>query len=98
MADLTTWPTWEIQFDRSGNVNPAARAALLTEIPGAGLTDLVGMSHGWNSSPDHSRKLEDDSSPTIMTTCRTATSPMATSWPAETRMSVLRDVFVIGRC
>ena len=49
MADLTTWPTWEIQFDRSGNVDPAARAALLTEIPGAGITDLVVMSHGWNS-------------------------------------------------
>jgi len=57
MADLTTWPTWEIQFDRSGNVDPAARAALLTEIPGAGITDLVVMSHGWNSSPDHSRVL-----------------------------------------
>src|SRR5205814_6922651 len=50
-------PTWEIQFDRNGQVDPAARAALLTEIPGAGLTDLVVMSHGWNSSPDHSRQL-----------------------------------------
>jgi hypothetical protein len=57
MADLTKWPTWEIQFDRNGQVDPAARATLLTEIHGAGLTDLVVMSHGWNSSPDHSRRL-----------------------------------------
>src|SRR5215470_2526669 len=57
MADLTQWPTWEIQFDHNGQVDAAARATLLTEIPGAGLTDLVVMSHGWNSSPDHSRQL-----------------------------------------
>jgi hypothetical protein len=57
MADIAGWPHWEIQFDRAGNTAAAARAALLDQIAGAGLSDLIFMSHGWNSDIAHARRL-----------------------------------------
>ena len=57
MADIAGWPHWEIQFDRAGDTGAAARAALLDQIAGAGLSDLIFMSHGWNSDIAHARRL-----------------------------------------
>ena len=57
MADIAGWPHWEIQFDRAGNTAAAARAALLDQIAAAGLSDLIFMSHGWNSDIAHARRL-----------------------------------------
>jgi hypothetical protein len=57
MTDIGRWPHWEIQFDKAGNTDAATRAALLEQITGADLSDLIVMSHGWNSSPDHARQL-----------------------------------------
>jgi hypothetical protein len=57
MADIAGWPGWEIDFDKDGNTDAQARAALLNQIPKAGLTDLIIMSHGWNATPDHARHL-----------------------------------------
>ena len=57
MADIAGWPHWEIQFDRTGNTAAAARAALLDQIAAAGLSDLIFMSHGWNSDIAHARRL-----------------------------------------
>jgi len=53
MADIAGWPHWEIQFDRAGNTAAAARAALLDQIAVAGISDLIFMSHGWNSDIAH---------------------------------------------
>ncbi len=57
MADIAGWPHWEIQFDKAGGTDGAARAAAVGGIAAAGLTDLIVMSHGWNSSADHARRL-----------------------------------------
>ncbi len=57
MADIAGWPHWEIEFGKAGNTDAAARAALLGQITKANLTDLIVMSHGWNSSPGHARQL-----------------------------------------
>ncbi len=48
---------WEIQFDKEGNTDPAARTGLLEEISKAGLTDLVVMSHGWNNSSHQAQAI-----------------------------------------
>jgi hypothetical protein len=57
MANTADWPHWEIQFDKDGNTDAQARAALINQIPKTNLTDLIIMSHGWNSTPDHARAL-----------------------------------------
>ena len=57
MADIAGWPHWEIQFDRAGNTDAAARTALLDQIRAAGLTDVLVMSHGWGAGVDHARQL-----------------------------------------
>lgn len=57
MADIAGWPHWEIQFDKAGSTDAAGRAALLDQIADGGRTDLIIMSHGWNSSPSHARQL-----------------------------------------
>jgi hypothetical protein len=57
MAGTGDWPRWEIQFDKAGNTDTAAHAALLNDVAQAGLTDLIIMSHGWNSSVNHARRV-----------------------------------------
>jgi hypothetical protein len=57
MQEIAGWPYWEIQFDKDGHTDAGTRATLLDEISGAGITDLVVMSHGWNSSADQARQL-----------------------------------------
>jgi hypothetical protein len=57
MEVIAGWPHWQIEFDKSGNTDAAARAALLGQIPGKDLTDLIVMSHGWNNSPARARLL-----------------------------------------
>src|SRR5712691_9178571 len=57
MADIAGWPHWEIQFDKAGNTDAAARGALLDQIAQADLTDLIVMSHGWNSDANNARRL-----------------------------------------
>ncbi len=57
MQEIAGLPYWEIQFDKDGRTDAGTRAGLLDEISRAGLTDLIIMSHGWNSSPDHARRL-----------------------------------------
>jgi hypothetical protein len=57
MPDIAGWPHWEIEFDKAGNTDAAARDAAVGEIAAAGLTDVIVMSHGWNSSADHARRL-----------------------------------------
>jgi len=56
MADIT-WHHWEIEFDKSGNIEASARAKLLDQIITANLTDLIFMSHGWGASTEHAREL-----------------------------------------
>jgi hypothetical protein len=57
MAGTAGWPHSEIQFDEAGNTDAATRAAVLGQIAGAGLTDLIVMSHGWNSDVNRARLL-----------------------------------------
>jgi hypothetical protein len=57
MADTAGWPHWEIQFDKAGNTDTAARAATLGQVAEAGLTDLIVMSHGWNNDTNRARLL-----------------------------------------
>ena len=57
MDVIAGWPHWQIEFDKSGHVDAAARAALLDQIPSEDLTDLIVMSHGWNNSPGRARLL-----------------------------------------
>lgn len=57
MTDIAGWPHWEIQFDKAGNTDAAARAALIDQITMAELTDLIIMSHGWGASVDQARQM-----------------------------------------
>jgi len=57
MTDTTTLPHWEVIFDKAGDTDQTARAALIDALATSGLTDVVFFSHGWNNSPDHARAL-----------------------------------------
>ena len=57
MADIAGWPHWEIQFDRAGNTDAAARTALLGQIRAAGLTDGARDEPRLGAGVDHARQL-----------------------------------------
>lgn len=50
MGNIGGWAHWEVVFDNDGDTEAGARSALLAEVAGAGLTDLIVFSHGWNNS------------------------------------------------
>jgi hypothetical protein len=47
---IAGWPHWEVTFGRDGESDAGRQDALLRELAGAGLTDLVVFAHGWNNS------------------------------------------------
>ncbi len=52
------FPFWEVTFDERGALaRPAEAEALLGELPSAGVTDLLVMAHGWNSTRETARDL-----------------------------------------
>lgn len=56
MADLSGFPSAEVQFDRDARVVGSVTDAL--QLAGTqGLTDLVVVSHGWNNDVDDARRL-----------------------------------------
>src|SRR6188472_2361257 len=56
-GEIAGRPHWEVGFDERGNPDQGEVAALLAELPGQDLTDLLVFSHGWNSSRDQARRL-----------------------------------------
>ncbi len=55
---LAGFPHWEVRFDDRGVVvDPAAADAMLAELPAAGVTDLIVLSHGWNNDKPIARGL-----------------------------------------
>lgn len=52
------FPYWEVTFDERGALSrPADADALLGELPAAGVTDVLVMAHGWNSTRETARDL-----------------------------------------
>lgn len=49
------FPFWILEFDQDANPQPNV-STFLSEVPGAGLTDLFIFSHGWNN--DHATALD----------------------------------------
>jgi hypothetical protein len=56
-GEIAGRPHWEVGFDERGNPDQAEVAALLAELPGKDLTDLLVFSHGWNSDRRQARRL-----------------------------------------
>src|SRR5512133_3928352 len=56
-GEIAGRPHWEAGFDERGNPDPGEAAALLAELPGKDLTDLLVLSHGWNSDRGQARRL-----------------------------------------
>jgi hypothetical protein len=56
-GDIAGRPHWEVGFDERGNPDQGEAAALLAELPGRDLTDLLVLSHGWNSDRRQARRL-----------------------------------------
>ena len=91
MTDIAGWPHWEIQFDKAGNTDAAARAALIDQITMAELTDLIIMSHGWGASVDQARQCMASGSACSRRSCREDSRPgwgrlailPALLWPDE---------------
>ena len=48
-GEIAGRPHWEVGFDERGTPDQGEVAALLAELPGQDLTDLLVFSHGWNS-------------------------------------------------
>ncbi len=52
------FPFWEVRFDEQGRpVDSSAIDEFVSGVASEGLTDLWLISHGWNSSPETSRRL-----------------------------------------
>ena len=49
MSEIAGLPFWELTFDADGDPDAAHRDAFLAGLPGAGVTDLIVFSHGWNN-------------------------------------------------
>jgi hypothetical protein len=56
-GEIAGRPHWEVGFDERGNPDQGEVAALLAELPGQDLTDLLVFSHGWNSDRGQARRL-----------------------------------------
>jgi hypothetical protein len=56
-GEIAGRPHWEVGFDERGNPDQGEVAALLAELPGKDLTDLLVFSHGWNSDRRQARRL-----------------------------------------
>jgi hypothetical protein len=48
---------WELGFDDRGRPDQGELNALLAEVPARGITDLMLLSHGWNSDRGQARRL-----------------------------------------
>jgi hypothetical protein len=48
---------WELGFDDRGRPDQGELNALLAEVPARGVTDLLLLSHGWNSDRGQARRL-----------------------------------------
>jgi hypothetical protein len=57
MSSDAAWPHFEMIFDKDGDVEESAKAALIAAVKAAGLTDILVFSHGWNSSQDGARAM-----------------------------------------
>lgn len=57
MADIAGLPFWQLTFDAQGDLDEASARAVLDGIAGAGITDLVVFSHGWNNSQASADRL-----------------------------------------
>jgi len=56
-GEIAGRPHWEVGFDERGTPNQGEVNALLSELPGKDLTDLLVLSHGWNSDRGQARLL-----------------------------------------
>jgi hypothetical protein len=48
---------WELGFDERGRPDQGELNTLLAEVPARGITDLLLLSHGWNSDRGQARRL-----------------------------------------
>ena len=56
-GEIAGRPHGEVGFDERGTPNQGEVNALLSELPGKDLTDLLVLSHGWNSDRGQARRL-----------------------------------------
>ena len=56
-GEIAGRPHWEVGFDEQGRADQGDVAALLGELPGKDLTDLLVFAHGWNSDRGQARRL-----------------------------------------
>ncbi|MFF7646945.1 serine-threonine protein kinase [Streptomyces canus] len=59
MADpaMSATPYWELTFDADGDPDPGRRDRLLAEVVDRGVSDLLVLSHGWNSDRSAATRL-----------------------------------------
>jgi len=56
-GEIAGRPHWEVGFDERGTPNQGEVNALLSELPGRDLTDLLVLAHGWNSDRGQAHRL-----------------------------------------
>jgi hypothetical protein len=56
-ADINGLPHWEVGFDEHGKADQGDVDALLAELPGRDLTDLLVFAHGWNNDRRQAGRL-----------------------------------------
>src|SRR6266508_6039224 len=56
-GEIAGLPHWELGFDEGGRPDQGEVSRLLAEVPAGGVTDLLVLSHGWNSDRHQARRL-----------------------------------------
>jgi hypothetical protein len=58
MKNIPNFPYFEVQFNKEGKVNdPSEAQKILDFLNQQAITDLIAISHGWNTDMDDARKL-----------------------------------------
>jgi len=56
-AEIAGMAHWELGFDDRGRPDQGELNTLLAEVPARGVTDLMMLSHGWNSDRRQAQRL-----------------------------------------
>jgi hypothetical protein len=60
VTNSAAWPQWEVHFDKDGQLQGGQQAGLSSQLGGADITDLIVISHGWQTTEDGARSLYQD--------------------------------------
>jgi hypothetical protein len=60
VTNSTAWPQWEVHFDKNGQLQGSQQPPLSSQLGATNMTDLIVISHGWQTDESAARSLYHD--------------------------------------